>query len=80
MSTEEDYRTIMEAVDSPANGITLCSGSLGARPDNDLPGMMRRLGHRVHFLHLRNVKRDTADRSAPSSRPSISMAMSTWWR
>lgn len=62
MSTEEDYRTILEAVDSPANGITLCSGSLGARPDNDLPGMMRRLGHRVHFLHLRNVKRDTADR------------------
>lgn len=61
MSTEEDYRLIIEAVDSPANGITLCSGSLGARPDNDLPGMMRRLGHRVHFLHLRNVKRDTAD-------------------
>jgi mannonate dehydratase len=62
MSTEEDYRAIMDAVDSPANGITLCSGSLGARPDNDLPGMMRRLGSRVHFLHLRNVSRDTADR------------------
>jgi len=62
MSTEEDYRLILEAVDSPASGITLCSGSLGARPDNDLPGMMRRLGHRVHFLHLRNVKRDTDDR------------------
>ena len=62
MSTEEDYRAIMDAVDSPANGITLCSGSLGARPDNDLPGMMRRLGSGVHFLHLRNVSRDTADR------------------
>lgn len=61
MSTEADYRTIMEAVDSPANGITLCSGSLGARPDNDLPEMMERLGDRVHFLHLRNVSRDTAD-------------------
>ncbi|MCR4264626.1 mannonate dehydratase [Nitratireductor sp. ZSWI3] len=59
MSTEDDYRLMMEAVDSPANGITLCSGSLGARPDNDLPGMMQRLGSRVHFLHLRNVKRDT---------------------
>ena len=51
----------MEAVDLPANGITLCSGSLGARPDNDLPAMMRRLGDRVHFLHLRNVKRDTPE-------------------
>lgn len=61
MSTEADYVAIMRAVDSPANGITLCSGSLGARPDNDLPGMMRRLGDRVHFLHLRNVKRETAD-------------------
>lgn len=61
MSTEEDYRTILAAVDSPANGITLCSGSLGARPDNDLPGMMQRLGDRVHFLHLRNVTRETSD-------------------
>lgn len=58
MSTEADYAAIMKAVDSPANGITLCSGSLGARPDNDLPGMMRRLGSRVHFLHLRNVTRE----------------------
>ncbi|WP_180898100.1 mannonate dehydratase [Martelella soudanensis] len=60
MSTEADYKTMMEAVDLPANGITLCSGSLGARPDNDLPGMMERLGDRVHFLHLRNVHRETA--------------------
>jgi mannonate dehydratase len=59
MSTEQDYQAAIEAVNSPANGITLCSGSLGARPDNDLPGMMQRLGHRVHFLHLRNVQRDT---------------------
>lgn len=59
MSTEADYAERIAAVDVPANGITLCSGSLGARPDNDLPGMMRRLGDRVHFLHLRNVRRDT---------------------
>lgn len=58
MSTEADYAQMLKAVDSPANGMTLCSGSLGARPDNDLPGMMDRLGDRVHFLHLRNVKRD----------------------
>lgn len=59
MSTEGDYAYILDAVDSPANGMTLCSGSLGARPDNDLPGMMRRFGDKVHFLHLRNVKRDS---------------------
>ncbi len=58
MSTEADYAYMTGAVESPANGITLCSGSLGARPDNDLPGMMRRLGDKVHFLHLRNVKKD----------------------
>ncbi|MEP3345792.1 MAG: mannonate dehydratase [Litoreibacter sp.] len=59
MSTEAHYKAIMDAVDIPASGITLCSGSLGARPDNDLPGMMARLGDRVHFLHLRNVARET---------------------
>ncbi len=61
MSTEADYTWLVEAIDLPANGITLCSGSLGARPDNDLPGMMKRLGDRVHFLHLRNVKRETGE-------------------
>ena len=59
MSTEADYQAVMDAVPSRANGITLCSGSLGARPDNDIPGMMERLGDRVHFLHLRNVTRET---------------------
>ena len=61
MSTEADYKFILDAVDSPNNGMTLCSGSLGARPDNDLPGMMERFGPKVHFLHLRNVKRDNDD-------------------
>lgn len=58
MSTEADYRAVMEAVELRANGITLCSGSLGARADNDIPGMMARLGDRVHFLHMRNVARE----------------------
>src|SRR6185312_1049285 len=61
MSTEADFATILKAVDSPANGMTLCSGSLGARPDNDLHGMMERFGPKVHFLHLRNVKRDSGE-------------------
>jgi mannonate dehydratase len=53
--SEEDLRRIIESVDSPSNGITFCTGSLGASAKNDLPGMLRRLGHRVYFLHLRSV-------------------------
>lgn len=54
-STEADYRRMTEAVDSPANGITFCTGSLGARDDADLPGFVDRLGARIAFAHLRNV-------------------------
>jgi mannonate dehydratase len=61
MSTGDDYAHILGAVDSPSNGMTLCSGSLGARPDNDLPALMKRFGPKVHFLHLRNVTRDDPD-------------------
>lgn len=43
-------------VDSPANGVTFCTGSLGADPRNDLPAMIRRLGPRIHFAHCRNVR------------------------
>ena len=56
--TEADLRRIVDCVDSPANGITFCTGSLGSLKDNDLPGMLRRLGDRVHFLHLRSVTRE----------------------
>lgn len=59
MSTEEDYRWALESVDSRANGMTFCTGALGARADNDLPGMVRRLGSRIHFIHLRNIRRET---------------------
>jgi mannonate dehydratase len=58
MSTEADYAAVLDAVDLPANGVTLCTGSLGARADNDLPGMVERLGPRIHFVHLRNVSRE----------------------
>jgi mannonate dehydratase len=58
-STGEDFDAILSAVDSPANGITFCTGSLGAHPANDLPAIFRRVGHRVHFLHLRNVQRES---------------------
>lgn len=58
VSTAADARAILSAVDSPANGLTLCAGSYGSRPDNDLPAMAREFGPRIHFAHLRNVLRD----------------------
>lgn len=58
LSTEADYRWLVDVVDSPANGITFCTGSLGARFDTDLVGMVERLGPHIHFLHLRNVRRE----------------------
>jgi mannonate dehydratase len=57
-STADDLTALLAAVDSPANGITFCTGSLGAHPANDLPAMFRRFAPRVHFLHLRNVQRE----------------------
>ena len=59
MSTEKDYKIIMDEIPLKSNGITLCSGSLGVRAENNLIKMMSRLGDRVHFLHLRNVKRES---------------------
>ena len=50
---------VVDAYPSPANGITFCTGSLGARPDNDLPAMIKEFGKHIHFLHLRNVQRET---------------------
>ncbi|SFB33523.1 D-mannonate dehydratase [Rhizobium sp. NFR07] len=58
LSTESDYAHMLGQVDSRANGVTLCSGSLGARADNDLPAITRRFADRIHFVHLRNVTRD----------------------
>jgi len=58
VSTEQDLQDVLNACPSISNGITFCSGSLGARADNDLPGIVERLGDKIHFLHLRNVKRE----------------------
>ncbi len=60
VSTEQDAKEIIDCAPSPANGLCFCTGSYGVRQDNDLPGMLRRLGDHVHFLHLRNTKRTGA--------------------
>jgi mannonate dehydratase len=57
-SNEDDIAWIMDAVPSASNGLTLCTGSLGARPANDLPAIARRFADRIHFVHLRNVAND----------------------
>jgi len=59
VSTESDLDHLFQAVDSPANGLCFCTGSLGVRPDNDLPAMVRKFGDRIHFLHLRSTKRES---------------------
>lgn len=58
VSTADDARRILAAYDSPANGLTFCTGSYGTRADNDLPAMVREFGPRIHFAHLRNVTRE----------------------
>jgi mannonate dehydratase len=58
MSTAEDVRAIFGAADVAANGLTFCVGSFGARADNDLEAMVREFAPRIHFAHLRQVRRD----------------------
>jgi mannonate dehydratase len=58
VSTEQDLAGLLAAVPLTANGLCFCTGSLGARPDNDIPMMMDRFAERIHFFHMRNTRRD----------------------
>src|SRR6478609_3034855 len=58
VSTEKDANELLNAAPSPSNGLCFCTGSYGVRPDIIFVGMVERLGNHIHFLHLRNTKRD----------------------
>ncbi|WP_375326184.1 mannonate dehydratase [Flagellimonas sp. GZD32] len=62
VSTEKDIENILSAVPIGSNGLCYCTGSLGARPKNDLVRIIDQHGDRIHFLHLRNVKREDGKR------------------
>ncbi len=58
MSSEDDYNFLLDTVDCQSVGMTLCTGSLGASPHNDCVAIARRFAPKIHFLHLRNIRRD----------------------
>ncbi len=56
ITSQDNLRRFLALHDSPANGVTLCSGSLGANPANDIPAMVREFADRIPFCHIRNVR------------------------
>ena len=58
VTDKASLQRIMQLVDNPHNGVTLCTGSLGSSPQNDIPDIIRSLKGRIHFAHIRNVRRN----------------------
>lgn len=56
ITSEKNLERFLKLVDSPSNGLTFCTGSLGANPENDLPQMAKKFANRIYFVHLRNIK------------------------
>lgn len=56
VTNRDNLARLLKLVDSPSNGLTLCSGSLGANPDNDIPALVREFADRIPFAHIRNVR------------------------
>lgn len=65
LSTQADYQRMVDAVPSPANGVTFCTGSLGVRPEFDPAEFITALGPNIHFVHLRNTRRDATGPAKP---------------
>ena len=78
VKNHQDLKAILDMVDSPANGLTLCSGALGPNADNDIPQMIRDFHTRIPFAHIRNIKRfdngDFIETSHLSSDGSVDIA------
>lgn len=60
VSNEADAKQLLQAYESPHNGLCFCTGSYGVIEENHLPGMAQRLGNRINFIHLRSTTRDAA--------------------
>jgi mannonate dehydratase len=56
MLNKENILRLTTMVDHPCNGVTLCTGSLGSNPDNNIPDIIRSLKGRIHFAHVRNLR------------------------
>src|SRR5699024_8243565 len=56
ITNKANIQRFLKLLDDPYNGVTLCSGSLGANPDNDVADMVREFSDRIHFAHIRTVK------------------------
>ena len=77
ITSEKNLERFLKLVDSPANGLTFCTGSLGAGQNNDLPAMAKKFADRIHFVHLRNIRwtgpKDFEETGHPTSCGSLDM-------